>query len=583
MIMNSRIEDKFKNKITIQNIIGLLLYIATALMIVRSVMLCYSNDIWYDEVFSVEYARHSMEELINLTAQDVHPPLYYIIVHIGMLIGAQLGISDIVAAKIVSVIPFILLFIYSAVFVRKRWGLITGGMFSFMLIAMPQISEYTVEIRMYTWAMLFVTAFCIHAYGIMEKTFADAFNKKILIHGIPLVIYGIAAFYTHYYALMVVFYMYLFMIVWTTASFIRTMKSKNVSVNGTNDKVINFRAPAIVIIGFNLSLVSYVPWISVVASQAQSVSENYWIQEVSFSTLGGIIKFLLKPSFSNDMVNTIIAVILFILLALVTLIYIACYRKKMQADKNANTDKFDDNRSLFLAGKNVSLKREFLFIFFGIGSFVLMLLTAIAASIIIRPVFIYRYMIPAYGMLWLCICIMIYRVMDKGSTNKIYRAVSFILTILIIITGIRNYWAFRGNELYKKVNMNITEEALESISDSYDSENVKIVCNFNQMQALMYFYLEDYDIVLYNSEIEGPYKVLNPDAFSWYEDVESGNYGQISKWLSEGYDVLFIGSFNARDEILENWNSTEGIESEEIGSYLLERYWFNIYKLTLDN
>ncbi|MCR5101404.1 MAG: hypothetical protein K6B41_08620 [Butyrivibrio sp.] len=523
-------------------IVGIILYILSIAMLIRSVTLCFETDIWYDEVFSVKYGLESFDQMIADTACDVHPPLYYILLNVGILIGQNFGMDPVYAAKTVSVVPYIIICLYSAFFVRKRWGWICAGLLPLMLVGMPQMSEYTVEIRMYSWAMFFVLAFFMHAYGIIENTYTSATNKKILIHSVPLVIYGIAAFYTHYYAVMAIFFMYLFLIIWTTKEFIKTMKIKQNKGDADERIDYNFRAPATALIGFNMALVSFVPWISVVVSQVKSVASSYWIQPVSFSTLGGIVKYLCKPEFSNEILNNIIAVVLFFMFLLIIIVGI----KKLK-------------------------KNERILLICGFGSFVLVVFAGLFASVILRPVFIYRYMIPALGFVWLPICILIATLID--SEKGVSKTLSITLAGIITIVCIRDYYAFRGNELYKKVNMELTQNAIDEIADNYDTESVKIVCNFNQIQALMYYYLEEYDIYLYGSEIEGPYKILNPKAESFYD------VSQISKWLDKGEKVLFLGSFNARDEILENFYESEGIENTETGSYLLERYWFNIYEL----
>ena len=37
----------------------------------------FGQDIWFDEVFSVNFIQHSYKEIAALTGKDVHPPLYY--------------------------------------------------------------------------------------------------------------------------------------------------------------------------------------------------------------------------------------------------------------------------------------------------------------------------------------------------------------------------------------------------------------------------------------------------------------------------------------------------------------------------
>lgn len=62
-----------------RDILGYLLLGVSVVLLGRSLVLCFSNDIWYDELFTVGMIGHSYGELVGLTARDVHPPLYYMI------------------------------------------------------------------------------------------------------------------------------------------------------------------------------------------------------------------------------------------------------------------------------------------------------------------------------------------------------------------------------------------------------------------------------------------------------------------------------------------------------------------------
>ena len=43
--------------------------------------------------------------------------------------------------------------IYAITKVRKNFGMLTAGLFCFLLPAMPKLADYTVEVRMYGWAL----------------------------------------------------------------------------------------------------------------------------------------------------------------------------------------------------------------------------------------------------------------------------------------------------------------------------------------------------------------------------------------------------------------------------------------------
>ena len=46
--------------------------------------------------------------------------------------------------------------------------------------------------------------------------------------------------------------------------------------------------------------------------------------------------------------------------------------------------------------------------------------------------------------------------------------------------------------------------------------------------------------------------------------------------------MLFFGSFDSRDDILKDWKTSYGIGSADTGSYMAERYWFDVYELSVE-
>ncbi len=134
-----------------KDVLGWILLGTSLLMLGRSAALCFCNDIWYDELFTVGMIEHSYGELIALTARDVHPPFYYCIVKFAVdcckLINP--AANGVIVSKLVSVLPYGILWCYSVVFVRKRFGCFTAGVFQFCITAMTQMTAYLIEIRMY--------------------------------------------------------------------------------------------------------------------------------------------------------------------------------------------------------------------------------------------------------------------------------------------------------------------------------------------------------------------------------------------------------------------------------------------------
>ena len=57
------------------------------------------------------------------------------------------------------------------------------------------------------------------------------------------------------------------------------------------------------------------------------------------------------------------------------------------------------------------------------------------------------------------------------------------------------------------------------------------------------------------------------------------NVDEIRGLMDKEGNLWFIGSFNSRDDIVDEWREA-GLSVEEMGSFLLERYWFNLYKIS---
>ncbi len=106
-----------------------------------------------------------------------------------------------------------------------------------------------------------------------------------------------------------------------------------------------------------------------------------------------------------------------------------------------------------------------------------------------------------------------------------------------------------------------------------------VLYNFDQVQAVTGYYLpERAERFLWRGEGETLIQEITSPCGS-LQDA-----GEISRLLSgtqekEGKTIWFIGSFNSRDDIVDEWQSA-GLNVEEKGSFLLERYWFNLYKIS---
>ena len=147
-----------------------------------------------------------------------------------------------------------------------------------------------------------------------------------------------------------------------------------------------------------------------------------------------------------------------------------------------------------------------------------------------------------------------------------------VLIVLVGVIGAVDFRAFIGNEEYRIVNMKDTL----SLFEDFSSDTI-IISNFDQVQGLLSYYLsrdgEGIDVYLYQEEPEPLIKETVPRLKSIDDPVDIANY------LESGKKVLFLGSFNTREDIINEWKDKMGIESVNEGSYLMERYWFDVYRL----
>ena len=561
-----------------RDILGYLLLGVSVVLLGRSLMLCFSNDIWYDELFTVGMIGHSCGELVGLTARDVHPPLYYMITKFFVDLCKLLlpGVRAVAAAKIVSVLPYFVLLLYSVTFIRKRFGIFTGGVFLFCVVAMPQLSGYTVEVRMYSWALLFVTAAFLHGYGAVQgpedeeerhhgrlsaavygavdvskgekaggSDRTKGMRQKISaqsqkLHGAAMACYALAAAYTQYFAAVAAVMVFLYVLF----ELLRRDRSR------IREWILWVAAAA----------AGYTPWLVALYRQVTAVNANYWILPLSWRTFGGCVKFLMKPAFTNDTLNVVLAVVM-------TGIYAAVMIRQV----------YFLIKSCHNGRENGAASSRIVFMLAGPGVLAGVVLFGFAASMLLRPVFVYRYMIPAMGCFWLSFAVGLHEIWQAGipedgteGRSGFFKMLPAAALLFVVVVGLRDYRAFMGEEEYKIRLMKETETALSSIAPGD-----VVIYNFDQVQAVTAYYLpEETDSYLWC----GTPETLIQDIIRPFGTVEETD--ALRKWCEDGRTVWFFGSFNSRDDIVEEWTA-KGLQVEETGSCLLERYWFNLYKISV--
>lgn len=145
--------------------------------------------IWYDEAFSVLLARHEPGQIWSITARDVHPPLYYLLLHYWMILWGDSAVAVRVLSAIADVGTVLLSVKLMSLVATRRATWIAA-----LLLALLPISvRYSQEARMYTllgfWLMGATVALVCWVTGIGKR------HTPIIY-----VLLMTAAFYTHYFA-----------------------------------------------------------------------------------------------------------------------------------------------------------------------------------------------------------------------------------------------------------------------------------------------------------------------------------------------------------------------------------------------
>ena len=181
-----KIKEMFKDKIKCTHIL---------IIVIGIIFLALSNfqsSIWFDESYSVAISAHSFADIWSIGGHDVHPVLYYWILHI---IRYFFG-NEIIAYRLFSVLVISILGILGYTHIRKDFGEKVGLIFSFLSYFLPITLVYSGEIRMYALAMLLTTLTAIYAYRIYKNS--DGKNTK---NWVLFFIFSLSSAYTHYYSL----------------------------------------------------------------------------------------------------------------------------------------------------------------------------------------------------------------------------------------------------------------------------------------------------------------------------------------------------------------------------------------------
>jgi hypothetical protein len=380
--------------------------------------------------------------MLYLTSIDVHPPLYYIILKsvFELFCFLKIPFNDIHLGKMVSVIPMILLLIFSFTKIRKNFGWLSAGIFAMAMVTMPNLMFYGTNIRMYSWALLFVTLAFFYAYRITIK---PNFRNWAFLS-----LFSLLSSYTHYFAGISSILIYLFLLIYFIFKNKKEIKFLIFSITGT--------------------ILLYSPGVIVLINQINRIRTNEfismsWIPPITVDSIFNYLWFLV--SLSEDKGGVQLSTFSFVGITLLFII-ISCFTLGFYFKKN------DDK-------------------FLPIGGVLVLIATVLTGIILSLPInktiFMERYMFPAFGCCWLSFTLLL---------SKLYYKKQIFIPLLIIflIIGVNNTVWFINHEnenglisdihnIQENINDNVnwrnSQITEKTIKESFYKPNNSKIQNFN--------------------------------------------------------------------------------------------------------
>ncbi len=152
------------------------------------------QPLWWDEGWSLYFATTDVSTLLRLTAVDIHPPLYYLLLKlwIGILGSSPLAVR--LFSVLIGTATVSLLYITGRRLLGEKGGLVVA----FLLALSPVHIYYSQEVRMYGLVTLLGLAAFYFAWR-WEPAGEEA-GKRAVGNGVGYVLAATAALYTQYYA-----------------------------------------------------------------------------------------------------------------------------------------------------------------------------------------------------------------------------------------------------------------------------------------------------------------------------------------------------------------------------------------------
>lgn len=232
------------------------------------------SDLWSDEIYTLTMINGPLWELPAKLQNDLHPPLYYLLLKGFTAVAGESAYS----LRLFSVIALLLTIVTGYCVGKRLFGRRGALCLCLMMMATPMPVIFSHQARMYTWAAFAVTGLFLYALLYLQTG-----NRRHLLY---LLLFTLMAMYMHYYSLAAAF-------IANVMVFGLMVNGKRLMVNGKWLVVNALRAKGegLMVSGkwhlyaMGVAAVLYLPWLARIGVQVQKVQQAFWAPEVSMATL----------------------------------------------------------------------------------------------------------------------------------------------------------------------------------------------------------------------------------------------------------------------------------------------------------
>ena len=237
-----------------------------------------TSSIWHDEAFSALLVDYEFSEMISRISEDVHPPLYYIILNAW---------TDVTGTSVLMLRLFSLVFglltigatylLAREIFQKKMIACLAT---IFLFFGSFQI-QYNIEARMYTLA----TFFLIFSSFLLLR----ALKKKKMLWWVGYAVISAAAIYTHYYTAFGIIAQFLFVLYWIA-------KDEGLHLPSW----LHNPATKAAFLSYLLVTILFLPWFPTFLRQLNQVQENFWIPAMNIWSIPSTLFAMLSGAGATD-------------------------------------------------------------------------------------------------------------------------------------------------------------------------------------------------------------------------------------------------------------------------------------------